>query len=185
MFKFAQLYLRPSQSDFPTEAICGRQWGSFCGTVNHSLFWHWLSLFLSAEYRTKESHVLLEVTDTNVHRYINLTKSTRQAPVKVLTLQSEKIPWWQIRTYAPDSWKELKIVNWYLDQMSRLVERSSQWVTFKTLMLVHLSRRYSTIQSWDTRKFLFNLRTLVCIWTTYRILEVWKVSWKDSASAKK
>ena len=62
--------------------------GTICGTVNHSLWT--LTLFLSADYiEQKKSHVLLEVIDINVHRYINLTKSTREASFKFLTLQSE------------------------------------------------------------------------------------------------
>ena len=62
--------------------------GTICGTVNHSLWT--LTLFLSADYiEQKKSHVLLEVIDINVHRYINLTKSIREASFKFLTLQSE------------------------------------------------------------------------------------------------
>ena len=58
--------------------------GIICGTVNHSLWT--LTLFLSADFLAeKKSHVLLEVIDVNVHRYINLTKSTREASFKFLT----------------------------------------------------------------------------------------------------
>ena len=66
----------------------GREQGCIYGTVNHSLWT--LTLFLSADFiEQNKSHVLLEVIDINVRRFINLTKSTREASFKFLTLQSE------------------------------------------------------------------------------------------------